>query len=162
MREYGTPLIDAFAPSGAGGHRDSRSCLAPLPREAAGVAERCETVPGDFFESVPSGADAYLLKSILHDWDDEHSLVILKNCHRAMAGQGKLLVVERVLPERMQPSSEHRWMAASDLNMMVALAGRERKEAEFRALFGSAGFKLTRIVPAEAHYSVIEGVCSRA
>ena len=130
--------------------------------EAAGVAERCETVPGDFFESVPSGADAYLLKSILHDWDDEHSLVILKNCHRAMAGQGKLLVVERVLPERMQPSSEHRWMAASDLNMMVALAGRERKEAEFRALFGSAGFKLTRIVPAEAHYSVIEGVCSRA
>ncbi len=128
--------------------------------EAAGLAERCEVVPGSFFERVPGGADAYLLKSILHDWNDDRGLAILGNCRQAIASRGKLLVVERVLPERMQPSAEHRWMAASDLNMLVALAGRERTEAEYRALFRSTGFELTRIVPAGVYFSVIEAACS--
>jgi hypothetical protein len=128
--------------------------------EAVGVAERCETVPGSFFESVPSGADAYLLKSVLHDWNDNRAAVILTNCRRAMAGRGKLLVVERILPERMQQSAEHRWMAASDLGMMVAVSGRERTEADFRALFCSTGFTATRIARAAVYFSVIEGECS--
>jgi hypothetical protein len=127
---------------------------------AVGVGERSEVVPGSFFDSVPAGADAYVLKSVLHDWNDERAAVILTNCRRAMAGRAKLLVVERVLPERMEPSAEHRLMAASDLAMMVAAAGRERTAAEFRALFRSTGFVLTRIVPAAARYSLIEGACS--
>jgi hypothetical protein len=128
--------------------------------EAVAVADRCEVVAGSFFESVPGGGDAYLLKSVLHDWDDERSLEILTACRRAMAGQGTLLVVERVMPDRMQASAEHRWLAASDLNMMVVLGGRERTASEFRALLDAAGFRLARIVPAALHYSVIEGVCA--
>jgi hypothetical protein len=127
--------------------------------EAAGVAERCEVVAGSFFESVPAGGDAYLLKSVLHDWSDDRSLAILGACRRAMTGQARLLVVERLLPERMQPCAEHRWVAASDLNMMVALAGRERTEAEFRSLFAGAGFSLVRVSQAGWRFSVMEGVC---
>jgi hypothetical protein len=128
--------------------------------ETAGVGDRCELVPGSFFESVPGGGDAYLLKSVLHNWNDDRALAILAACRRAMAGQGTLLIVERVLPDRMQPSPEHRVMAASDLNMMVALAGRERTASQFGALLAAAGFRLTRIMPAAWHYSVIEGVCA--
>jgi hypothetical protein len=125
--------------------------------EAAGVADRCEVVPGSFFESVPSGADAYLLKSVIHDWDDERSLAILENCRRAMPEKGgRLLLVERIVPERMEACAEHRVVAASDLNMLVATEGRERTEAEYRALLGSAGLELTRSVPIGAGYSVIE------
>jgi hypothetical protein len=128
------------------------------------VAARCEVVPGSFFEWVPGGADAWLLKSVLHDWSDERAREILASCRRAMAGHGTLLVVERVLPAQMETRPEHRFMAASDLGMMVAVAGRERTEAEFRALFRSAGFTLTRIADsatlAAMHYSVIEGACS--
>jgi hypothetical protein len=146
-----------------------RGVLFDLPRvldgarehlEAVGVADRCEVVPGSFFESVPGGADAYLLKSVLHDWNDDRAAVILTNCRRAMAGRGRLLVVERVLPERMETSAEHRFMAASDLGMMIAVSGRERTEAEFRALFRATGFAATRIARAAVHYSVIEGECS--
>lgn len=146
-----------------------RGVLFDLPRtveaarthiEAAGLAGRCEVVPGSFFESVPGGGDAYLLKSVLHDWNDDRALAILAACRRAMTGQATLLIVERVLPERMQPSAAHRAIAASDLNMMVALAGRERTASEFGALLAAAGFRLTRIVPAAWHHSVIEGVCA--
>jgi hypothetical protein len=127
--------------------------------EGAGVADRCEVVPGSFFDSVPGGADGYLLKSILHDWNDDRARAILLNCRRAMVGQGKLVVVERVLPKRMQPIIEHRFMAASDLGMMVTLAGRERTETDFRTLFDSAGFVVTRIASAALYFSVIEGQC---
>jgi hypothetical protein len=128
--------------------------------EAAGVADRCEIVAGSFLESVPGGGDAYLLKSVLHDWDDAHGLEILRQCRRAMAGQGTLLVVERVMPERMQASAAHRWIAASDLNMMVVLGGRERTAPELRALLEAAGFRVVRIAPAVLHYSVIEAACA--
>jgi hypothetical protein len=77
-----------------------------------------------------------------------------------MAGRGTLVVVERIAPDRMSPSSAHRFVAASDLGMMVAVAGRERTESQFRALFAASGFALTRIAPAAAHYSVIEGACA--
>ena len=132
--------------------------------DAVGVAARCEVIPGSFFESVPGGADAWLLKSVLHDWSDERAREILASCRRAMAGHGTLLVVERVLPVQMETCPEHRFLAASDLGMMVAVAGRERTEAEFRHLFRSAGFTLTRIADSAMlsamHYSVIEGACS--
>ena len=158
-------LLAAFLKAHAG----MRGVLFDLPQAlagadahlaAAGVADRCEAMPGSFFEAVPAGGDAYLLKSVLHDWNDERAGQILARCRQAMDGRGRLLVVERVLPERMTGSAEHRLLAASDLNMMVVLSGRERDEAAFRALFESAGFALTRIAPAALSFCVIEGVCA--
>jgi hypothetical protein len=126
---------------------------------AAGVADRCETMAGSFFDAVPAGGAAYVLKSVLHDWNDERAHEILARCRQAMDGRGRLLVVERMPPERMTASPEHRLLAASDLDMMVVLAGREREEAAFRALFEAAGFRVTRVAPA-ALSCVIEGRCA--
>ena len=124
--------------------------------ENTGVADRCEVVSGSFFDAVPAGADAYMLKSILHDWNDTQALAILVNIRRAMNGHGKLLIVERVLPDRMETSDGHRFTTASDLLMMVAASGRERTEGEYRALLKSSGFLPTRIVATAAHYTMIE------
>jgi hypothetical protein len=124
--------------------------------EKARLIERCELSAGSFFESVPGGGDAYLLKSILHNWNDERSTVILRHCRRAMPKHAKLLVVERIMPARMEPLPDHRALAWSDLNMLVLLEGRERTEAEFRALLASSGFKAARILPAALGFSVIE------
>jgi hypothetical protein len=123
-----------------------------------GLAERCEAVGGDFFKDVPAGADAYLLKHVIHDWDDERAVAILKNCRRAMSENGKLLVVEGVYPPRVDQSLASRGAAANDVNMLVNTGGRQRSEAEFRALYRAAGFELRRIVPTPATVSVIEGV----
>jgi hypothetical protein len=121
---------------------------------AAGLAERCTISGGDFFAAVPSGGDAYLLKWIIHDWDDERSVTLLKHCHQAMTAHGKLVVVEAVIPPGNTPSF-HKWM---DLNMLVVTGGRERTAAEYHALFEAAGFKLTQIIPTSSEMSVIEGV----
>lgn len=123
---------------------------APQQLAAAGVAERCEVVAGDFFRSVPNGADAYILKSVIHDWDDDRSVLILKNCRRAISGNGKLLLVERVMPARMETSPSHQRMAMIDINMLAVPGGRERTEAEYRALFAAAGFTLAQILPLSA------------
>jgi len=128
--------------------------------EAAGVADRCQVVEGDFFrQPLPGGADAYLLKSVIHDWDDERSVAILENCRRAMPAHAKLLLVEPVLPASVERCEAHQRMMMSDLNMLAVAGGRERTEAEFRALFTAAGFGLSAVVPAGAPsiYSVIEG-----
>jgi hypothetical protein len=122
--------------------------------EKAGLADRCETVGGSFFDSVPEGGDAYILKWIIHDWDDERSIVILRNCRRAMSETGRLLLVETVVP----PGNEPSFAKFIDLNMLVMTGGRERTEAEYRALFEAAGFRLTRIVPTPSPMFVIEGV----
>ena len=116
-------------------------------------AGRCSLVAGDFFESVPAGADAYVLCGVLHDWDDEHSIAILRNCHRAMLDGGRLLVVESVVP----PGNEACFSKFLDLNMMVMSGGRERSSEQFRDLFAAAGFELTTIVPTVAPLSVLEG-----
>src|SRR5581483_3632295 len=121
---------------------------------AVGMAERCELVSGDFFEAVPSGADVYLLKRIVHDWDDEGGIAILKNCRRAMGAGGKLLVVEAVLP----PGDEASPSKLVDVVMMTILRGRERTAAEYRALLQTAGFDLVRIIPTASPMSIIEGV----
>jgi len=119
--------------------------------EDAGLADRCEVVAGDFFEAVPAGADAYIVKGVIHDWDDARSAVILRNCRRAMSPHGKLLLVEGVLPDRITASPMSFIAAGSDVNMLVNAGGRERTETEFRALLDAAGFRLTRIVPTQSN-----------
>jgi hypothetical protein len=118
------------------------------------VADRCEVLGGDFFASVPAGADAHILKWIIHDWNDDQSVAILKNSHRALAENGKLILVEAVVPAGPEPH----FSKFIDLNMLVMTGGRERTEAEFRDLYEQAGFRLTRVVPTESPFSVIEGV----
>ena len=125
---------------------------------AAGLSDRCEFVAGDFFQAVPGGSDAYILKHVIHDWGDRRAVSILENCRRAMGPPGKLLIVEGVYPPRIDQSVASRGAAANDVNMMVCTGGRQRSEAEFRQLFDAAGFTLTRIVPTLAMSSVIEGV----
>ena len=120
----------------------------------AGVADRCEIVGGSFFDSVPSGGDAYLLRSIIHDWDDDRSIAILSNCRRAMGPHGTLLLVEVVIPPGDTPSMGK----LLDLEMLAVPGGQERTEEEYRALFEAAGFTLTQVVPTRAGASVIEGV----
>ena len=124
--------------------------------ERAGVSDRCRLVAGDFFESVPAGADAYILKSVIHDWDDRRARLILENCRAAMPGRNRLLVIEQVLPDRLDTSPAHQAIARSDLNMLVAQSGQQRTQAEFAALLRSAGFEVTRIVHAAPTFCVIE------
>jgi SAM-dependent methyltransferase len=124
---------------------------------SVGLADRCEVVSGSFFESVPRGADAYLLKHVIHDWNDERAAAILSNCRKAMAPNGKLLIVEGVYPAVIDRSLASRGAAANDVNMLVCTGGRQRSEAEFRELYAAAGFRLTRIVPTMAPVCVIEG-----
>jgi ubiquinone/menaquinone biosynthesis C-methylase UbiE len=123
---------------------------------AAGLDGRCQVVAGNFFEAVPPGADAYLMRHIIHDWDDEKSLAILRHCRRAMGQSGKLLVIEGVVPPGNEPSISKFF----DLAMMVLPGGMERTEEEYRQLFEAAGFRLTRIVPTKTWVSVIEAVPS--
>jgi hypothetical protein len=144
-------------------HPQLRGVLFDLPEvikrargalQGSGLEDRCEAVPGNFHVSVPSGGDAYLLRHILHDWDDERAVRILRNCERAMPTGGRLLVVESVLPLGNEPS----FGKLLDLTMLVIPGGLERTEEEFRALLETAGFRLTKIVPTTADVCVIEGV----
>lgn len=123
--------------------------------EGAGVAVRCQVVGGSFFENVPDDADIHILKRIIHDWDDEKSLAILRNCHRTLEGSSTLLLVESIVPTRV---SQAPGVISRDLNMLVVTGGRERSEAEYDALFAAAGFRLTRVVSTSSGYSLIEGV----
>jgi hypothetical protein len=120
-----------------------------------GLADRSAVVGGDFFDAVPDGGDAYAMKFIIHDWDDDRAIRILRNCRRVMRDGTRLLVVERVLSAGDQPD----FGKLSDLQMLVfAPSGRERTEADFRALYDAAGFRLTHVVPTTSPLSVIEGV----
>ena len=119
---------------------------------AEGLSSRCELASGDFFEAVPEGADLHLLKQIVHDWDDERAGRLLRNCHRALAPGGTLLLVEMVVPADNRPSPAQ----AMDLNMLVLLGGRERTEEEYRGLLGGAGFRLERVIPTHSPFGVIE------
>jgi hypothetical protein len=121
-----------------------------------GLAERAEVVTGNMFESVPAGGDAYVLKWILHDWDDAACALILRNVRAAIGPEGRLLIVDRVLPERAAASLAMRTAMMADLLMLIHLTGRERTEREFRALLESSGFGLQRVVPTGTQLSVIE------
>jgi SAM-dependent methyltransferase len=117
--------------------------------------QRCTLFPGNLLEAVPQGANAYLMSGVIHDWDDEHAVRILDNCRRAMAPNGKVLVVEMVVPaERESPLS-----TLLDLNMLVMTGGRERTETDFRRLFDAAGLTLMKIVPTLALLWVMEAGC---
>jgi O-methyltransferase domain len=121
------------------------------------LTDRCTLVSGDFFESIPTGSDLYILKHILHDWDDQRSINILKNCHQAMTSYSKLLIMERIVPLGNEPSPAK----LNDLEMMVLTpSGRERTELEFKALLQASGFKLVKIYPTDSPLFIIEAVCA--
>ena len=120
----------------------------------ARLAARCTIEPGSFFETVPAGGDVYLLKSILHNWDDERSVAILKNCRDAMQPGSRLLVVERLVPEGNQPSEAKLF----DVNMLVVLGGLERTTLEYRNILDKAGFDVARVIPTTAPVSILEAV----
>lgn len=120
----------------------------------AGVAARATCVAGDFFSEVPGGGDVYLLKSVLHNWDDGTVVSILHRCREAMTRGSRLLVIERVVPPGNGPSEAKLF----DISMLVVVGGQERTEAEYRMLFQVAGFELTRVIPTGSPHSLIEGV----
>jgi ubiquinone/menaquinone biosynthesis C-methylase UbiE len=122
--------------------------------ESAGLSNRCRLVAGDFFQNVPDGADAYFMRHIIHDWEHEKSLTILRNCHRAMPAHGKLLLVESVIP----PGNEPFGGKFLDLVMLLIPGGKERTKSEYQTLFEKAGFTLSKIVPTSTEVSIIEAV----
>ena len=172
---YDFSVFDRIADIGGGNGRFLADILAANPRvrgvlfdlpnvvagaapllESSAVAGRCEVIAGDFFGSVPLGADAYLLKCVIHDWNDARAVSILENCRKAMSPTAKLLIVERVMPERAE-----RGQAAEayllDLEMLVLTPGGcERTAEEFKSILATAGFGMTRIVPTTTPVSVIE------
>lgn len=123
---------------------------------AAGLAARCEVLEGDFFAQVPTGADVYILKSVLHDWPDDDAVRILQSCARAMRPASRLLVVERVLPRRAAPTAQGRDLARSDLTMLLAHGAGERTAAQLRALLVQAGLRAGRRRVLGLTMSVIE------
>ena len=135
-----------------------RGVLFDLPHVIAGAAksDRLEFATGDFFAAVPSGGDAYIMKHIIHDWDDERALTILKNIRKAMNPGGRVLVVEAIIAE----GNNQDFGKLLDIEMLVSPGGKERTAAEYEDLFSRAGLRLTRIVPTKSPYSVIEAVAA--
>jgi hypothetical protein len=117
---------------------------------------RCDLRGGDFFASVPAGGDVYLLKAILHDWDDEQSARILANCRDAFVGRGRLLLIERIAPRRFKACQTHHAIARMDLHMLAEFGGRERTEKEYAEMLQNAGFKLTRAVVTSTEFTILE------
>lgn len=135
---------------------DSPNVVAGAPAKLAefGVADRSTTASGDFFQSVYAGGDTYLMKHIIHDWDDDRCRAILRNCHKHMKPGARMLIVDQVLPEGNEPSIGK----FSDLLMMIMPGGLERTASEFESLLQSSGFKLSRIIPTKSPVSVVEGI----
>jgi O-methyltransferase domain len=149
-------------------HAELRGVLFDLPEvvatagpllNQAGIADRCKVIGGDFFEAVPAGADLYALKFILHDWPDAECIRILKNCRQAMAPDGRVLVIEHVVPEESGPDFA-RFM---DMSMLVlSPGGRERTRQEFTDLFTAAGLRLRDTMPTAIGLTAIECVALQA
>ena len=123
----------------------------------AGVAGRCEIITGDFFASVPAGADGYLLANVLHDWDDARAVQILANCRQAMAPGGRVLIVERLIPDDSAAAVP---ALISDLNMLIVTGGQERTDDEYHNLLTAAGFRPGAVLPVAPLYGIIEGLAS--
>jgi len=145
-------------PSVSGGLFDSPHVIAG----AGGAIDRlvaqgrAEKVVGDFFQAVPRGGDAYVLKFIVHDWDDARAVAVLERCRDAMAPNGRILLVELIVPEGNEPSPAK----SIDLTMLLLFHGRERTEAEYRALLQRAGLTRVRIIPTPSPFSIIEAMPS--
>ena len=119
----------------------------------AGLSDRCEAVAGDFFKAVPEGGDAYVMKWIIHDWDDERAIKILKNCRAQMGPDARLIIVDCVVPETNEPH----FSKFIDLNMLVMTGGKERTAKEFATLLEASGFRLLQVVGTDQPTSIIEG-----
>jgi hypothetical protein len=122
--------------------------------DAAGVRSRSEVQGGDFFRSVPAGGDVYVMKKVIHDWNDERALAILRNCRAFMPAHGRLLMIELIVSSGNEPS----FAKMLDLLMLTYLGGRERTEGEYRSLLQSAGFRLQRVIPTASPVSLMEAV----
>jgi hypothetical protein len=128
--------------------------VSSIDKLEAELGGRCEISSGDFFEEVPADGDAYILKQIIHDWDDELSIRILRNCHKAMAQRGRILVIEVVI----EPGNAPNISKFFDLHLLVtAPGGKERTRPEFHLLFKAAGFELSKIIPTTSSFAIIEG-----
>jgi hypothetical protein len=123
--------------------------------DAVDIADRCEVLAGDFFERVPGGADCYVMANVLHDWDDVQATVILRNCRQSMATGGRVLIVERLIPD--DPAAAVPTLL-SDINMLVLTGGQERTNEEYGALLAAAGLKLCSVRPVARPYGVIEAI----
>ncbi len=147
-----------FNPDIGGTVFDTASTIQRAKRQRSNNAwgRRCSYVTGDFFTSVPQGADAYLLCGVIHDWDDSRAVTILRNCRKAMTKNSRVLLVDMIVPDAAFAS----FSKFLDLNMLVMNGGRERTIAEFRALLNAADYTLTRIVPTMAPQSVIEAIAN--
>jgi SAM-dependent methyltransferase len=145
-------------------HKRMRGVLFDLPHVASGAAAtfartgitgRVRIESGDFFRELPSGADAIIMKHILHDWDDDSAKRILQACHRALGPRGKVLIVDPVVP----PGNIPHYGKLLDLEMLVLTPrGRERTKAEFARLLHGAGFRLSRVIATESPLSIVEAV----
>jgi SAM-dependent methyltransferase len=122
--------------------------------DATDLGDRCEVLAGDFFEHVPGGADCYVLANVLHDWDDKQAAQILRNCRLAMARGGRVLIVERLIPD---PPGDAVPTLLSDINMLVITGGQERTNAEYGNLQNAAGLTPGTVYPVAFPYGVIEG-----
>lgn len=151
-------------------HPDAQGTLLDLPNALAdahtvmarnGVEHRCRLAGGDFFSSIPAGADVYLLKSVLHNWENDRCRLLLSNCRAAMSASARLIVIERVLPQRMRGSARDRAAARSDLNMLVGIGGRERNEREIDDLLRSAGLRPGHQKPATSDFGIVQAVAEQ-
>jgi hypothetical protein len=122
--------------------------------DAIDLGDRCEVLAGDFFAEVPGGAECYVLANVLHDWDDALASQILRNCRRAMARGGRVLIVERLIPEHLDDAVP---TLLSDINMLVITGGQERTNAEYGDLLAAAGLAVGKVQPVAFPYGVIEG-----
>jgi hypothetical protein len=149
-------------------HPAARGVLFDLPHVVAGadevladagVADRCTVIGGSFFDSVPPGGDAYLLRYIIHDWDDERAVAILRRCREVMAPGSVLLLVEQVLPEHLEAGTAAQGLTRLDLQMLVMTpGGRERTEQEFRTLLREASFELRKTIPTASPFRILEAI----
>lgn len=146
------------APSATGVLFDLPEVIAGARQSLAGDrAQRIELIGGDFFEEVPAGGDLYILKQVLHDWDDDRALRILRNIHRASAPGATLAVIEQLLPSEPAPSYTH----LLNLLMLVVAGGRERTLEDYRALFHQAGYRVERTIPTPGStvpWNVVEAI----
>jgi hypothetical protein len=150
-------LITAILKANAGvsGALFDTPCQTPVAQrrfEQEGIADRCETITGDFLESVPEGGDAYLLKHIIHDWDDPQAIEILKTVRHSMSEGARLLLIEEIITR----DSEFAPAKVLDIQQLLMPGGRERTAEEYRRLLEAAGFELTAIIPTQSTLSIIE------
>ncbi len=129
--------------------------------ERMGVADRARFLGGSFFEPVPSGADAYMLKSIIHDWDDAEAVQILRNCAAAAGAEGRVLVIDRIAPELAGEDPTDLVTFQGDMMMLTANGGMERTLAEFEALYARAGLALRSVTQTASGFAVMETTAVR-